>query len=253
MQLLECKQGRQHGRDNHLWNYWVETHRNGIKIYSNLHIFASKYLPNSPMFCLDLECGTGVASIVLKMNKHYVVGLDYKVEGRGLRLAEVRAKEHGISTDFVQEDGYALPFKDEMFYFINCRSVIERAEQKDRFIQDMHRVLKPNGFVLVTTSNRFGYKEEHSGLLFANLISHNLCERYVKSRGRRYQDDEWDVLHPTYYSLSRSFKNLGFEILADTIDYLLDSRFTKYRMIGKCFKPARYVAPILFILKKKVE
>lgn len=109
-----------------------------------------------------------------------------------------------------------------------------------------------SGIGFITAPNRLWYREGHSGLFFANLLPHDLCERYVKWRGRRDRDDEWDVWHPTYWSLTKSLKRIGFEILANTIDYVTVYRFVKYEKIRPLLTPARYVAPLIFIVRKRI-
>lgn len=114
----------------------------------------------------------------------------------------------------------------------------------------MYRVLKPGGIAFIGAPNRLWYREVHSGIFFANILPHNLCAQYVKWRGRRYHYEKWDVWYPTYWSLIRSLKLAGFEILADTIDYVAEYRFIRYRKFRILLIPIKYIAPIIFIIRK---
>jgi len=254
MRLLEVELEKLHGRNNPLWNYWIESHKNAVKKVSDrFSIFIKKYLPNSSEIrCLDLGCGTGAASIALALNKNKVVGLDYKIDGLGLKLAKKRGEEYCVDVSFIQGDGYTLPFKDNIFDFVYTAQVLEHAEHKDKFMKELYRVLGPDGIAFISAPNRLWYKEEHSGLILANLLPRDLCERYVKLRKRRYESDEWDVWLPTYWLLSHLFNNCGFEILADIIDYVAEYKHINIkiaRFLSRIF-PVKYFAPLLFIVQK---
>jgi ubiquinone/menaquinone biosynthesis C-methylase UbiE len=253
MHLLEQDLENRRGRDHPLWNFWIKDHLYAVKHVSHiLHFFVRKYLPNSSgIRCLELGCGTGPASISIALDRNKVCGIDYKLgdPGLGLKLAKVRAKEHDVFIDFIQGDGYRLPFKDGAFDFIFCRQVIEHVENKDIFINEMYRVLSQDGVAYISIPNKLWYIEYHCGLLFAGLLPHDICKKYVKLRGRIRQENEWDVWHTNYWSFTRLLKRIGFKILANTNDYV-EYKYPNCRKIRIIVWPIRYIAPMTFIVQK---
>ena len=168
-----------------------------------------------------------------------------------MKLAKVRADEYSVDISFVQGNGYALPFEDNVFDFVYCAQVLEHVRRKDKFIKELYRVLEPDGIAFISAPNKLWYKEEHSGLLLANLLPHSLCERYVKWRKRRFESDEWNVWLPTYLSLSRLL-SCDFEILADTIDFINEYKHTSLVNVKPLLRKIaiKYFLPLLFIVKK---
>ena len=251
--LVEQDLEKRRGRDHPLWDFWINDHQKAIKRISHLlHFFVRKYLPNSSgMRCLELGCGTGPASICLALDGNKACGLDYKLgdPGLGLKLAKVRAKEHEVSIDFIQGNGYRLPFKDGAFDFIFCDQVIEHVENKDRFINEMYRVLSQDGVAYISLPKMLWYKEDHCGLLFAGLLPHDICKKYVKLKGRIHQENEWDVWHTNYWSFTRLLKRTGFKILANTNDYI-EYKNPNTRKVRILLSPIKYVAPMRFIVQK---
>lgn len=72
-----------------------------------------------------------------------------------------------------------LPFSDETFDEVYCKSVLEHIRNLKTFIEEIYRVLKTGGRIYIRT--------DHSGYLPAHLFSkheHNKCLHY------RYQDSE---------------------------------------------------------------
>ena len=57
----------------------------------------------------------------------------------------------------VIEPGGALPLEDGSVDVIICEWVIEHIENPKKFAQEIHRVLKPGGWLCALTPNRFGY------------------------------------------------------------------------------------------------
>ena len=211
-------------------------------------------MPNSSdIQCLELGCGTAPASIALALNYKYITALDYKRNGLGLKLGKKRGEEHCVDINYVQGNGYSLPFKTNTFDFVYCAQVLEHVEHKEDFIKELHRILKLEGIAYLAVPNRLWYKEGHSGLLLANLLPHSYCEWYVKLRKRREKNAAWDVWLPTYFSIKTILTNSSFKILADTTNFIADTTdFTNTKFIKQIVKipVVKYFLPMLFIIQK---
>lgn len=98
---------------------------------------------------LDVACGEGYGAAVLAERGSVAIALDLE---RGL-LAE-SARRYPAAR-FVAGDGLRLPFGDQAFDAVGALQVIEHlpAEATERFVAEIARVLRPDGFAYVTTPN----------------------------------------------------------------------------------------------------
>lgn len=79
-------------------------------------------------------------------------------------------------------DAHNLPFDDETFEVILCTEVLEHLHTPERAVQEMHRVLKPGGIVILTT--RF---------IFPLHAAPNDYFRYTKY-GLKHLFREWEIV-----------------------------------------------------------
>jgi methionine biosynthesis protein MetW len=102
-------------------------------------------------FCriLDIGCGDGNFSLLLKMSTHAedVYGVD--ISRKAVEFANLIGVK-AFECDIDEED---LPFEKESFDAIFCGELIEHLVDPDRLLDEMHRTLKPNGFAIITTPN----------------------------------------------------------------------------------------------------
>lgn len=89
---------------------------------------------------LDNGCGVGQLSKYFPTEK--IVGLDIS---QGM-LGKAKYKLQYL----VRGDGQFLPFRDEMFDIIICRSLLHHLPDPRVALLEMHRVLKPNGELVLT-------------------------------------------------------------------------------------------------------
>lgn len=105
---------------------------------------------------LDVGCGIGGSSLYLAEKFH--------ASATGITLSPVqanRAKERAVAaglseqTCFQVADALAMPFADESFDFVWSLESGEHMPDKQKFLQECYRVLKPGGmFVFVTWCHR---------------------------------------------------------------------------------------------------
>lgn len=61
--------------------------------------------------------------------------------------------------NFVQADGYNLPFPDDLFDKTLLYDIIEHVDNPMKLMKEAFRVLKPNGTVLITTPNAWHWRK----------------------------------------------------------------------------------------------
>ncbi|MEJ8543871.1 class I SAM-dependent methyltransferase [Brevibacillus borstelensis] len=104
---------------------------------------------NGPV--LDAGCGDGYASCKLAASGYAVDGVD--IAGEMIRLAKDRANDRARygerSVRFQTGDVSSLPFSNETFGGILCINVTEFAPSPLAVLKEFHRLLKPEGILLL--------------------------------------------------------------------------------------------------------
>lgn len=95
---------------------------------------------------LDIGCGDG--SLIIKFKKHCeTFGVDISQNAINM------AKEAGINAYQADVSSERLPFQDEYLDIIYMGDVIEHLTNPDFAIKEVTRVLKPDGFLVLSTPN----------------------------------------------------------------------------------------------------
>jgi ubiquinone/menaquinone biosynthesis C-methylase UbiE len=94
---------------------------------------------------LDAGCGDGYASCKLAASGYKVEGVD--IAGEMIQLARQQAGD--LPVRFQQADVNRLPFSDHSFAGILCINVVEFTESPLAALTELHRVLKPEGALVL--------------------------------------------------------------------------------------------------------
>lgn len=123
-----------------------------------VHEYIIANIPNDASNILDVGCGSAwVAQHYLKKNK-YVFSLDISISNPLKATIKYTSEKHfGITAD-----SYFLPFQSNSFDSIIASEIIEHVISPERFVAELLRILKPGGYLIITTP----YKE---------LIRQTLC------------------------------------------------------------------------------
>jgi 2-polyprenyl-6-hydroxyphenyl methylase / 3-demethylubiquinone-9 3-methyltransferase len=101
---------------------------------------------------LDVGCGGGLLAEEFARLGFAVTGVD--PSPRSLDAARAHAAETGLSIEYRQASGEALPFADGSFDVVYCCDVLEHVTDLGRVIAESARVLKAGGVYLYDTINR---------------------------------------------------------------------------------------------------
>jgi SAM-dependent methyltransferase len=111
-------------------------------------LLSRQQLTNSARI-LDLGCGGGTYVRFLAAQGHWVVGFDYSLPSLYRALdADPERRGH-----YAGGEAYHLPFRDEAFDLIVSVGVLQSLESPARALDEMVRVLRPKGLLIVEFLN----------------------------------------------------------------------------------------------------
>jgi SAM-dependent methyltransferase len=116
---------------------------------ANLRFLEKTGLIRAGLHALEIGCGAGSLLHRLRESGLDIVG----VETSAQRIAEGRGAYGPLPVEHVS--GPALPFPDEQFDVVLSFDVFEHIPDSDRHLAEVHRVLKPGGWYLLQTPNKW--------------------------------------------------------------------------------------------------
>ena len=188
---------------------------------------------------LDLGSGWGATAINMARSCGEVTAFDLTRE----RLESLRetASQEGLDNIFYVHAGedLSLPFKEKYFDIVVVNGVMEwipEGQEGDprfvqlRFLDEVNRVLHPNGVVYLAIENRFSYTyftgpEDHTQLLWGSLMPRIMSNIYSEYKRKR----PYRTYTYSYSGYKRLFKRAGFKSL-DRYSLLPNYRYPKQIM-----------------------
>lgn len=106
--------------------------------------------------CLDIGCSAGINTNFLAGQVGDSIGID--IDEPAVKTGYFRKKSN---SDFVIGDAIHLPFKDGVYDIVICNHVYEHVPDADALMEEIFRILKPDGFCYFSAGNRFCIMEPH--------------------------------------------------------------------------------------------
>lgn len=192
---------------------------------------------------LEVQCGTGGATVALARHAVHVFAMDMTLEN--LELAKIRLSDHALRekvTPIAAGDMRRLPFRDASIDYVTLVGALERAatygdatdaeppfpssdtgalatrrtptDIQLRLLTEVFRVLKPGGRLFLASENRFYYnyfgrvRDNITGLWGISLLPRAVANLYsVALTGRKYRSYSYSA--SAYLTLLR---RAGFAI-----------------------------------------
>jgi ubiquinone/menaquinone biosynthesis C-methylase UbiE len=103
---------------------------------------------------LDIGCGTSqfAARVLPRFSNARVVGLD--LSRSMLKASQCRCFRGHDRMHLVQGDSQCLPFADDTFDLVTCSHSFHHYPNQLQVVQEMHRVLRPEGRVMIIDGDR---------------------------------------------------------------------------------------------------
>lgn len=112
--------------------------------------FVQEFIDLKDKKILDVGCGGGILSESMARLGAFVTGLD--VEEASIEIAKQHAKLTSVKLDYIVQN--IEDFKREPFDSITCMEMLEHVVNPQIIIENCSRLLKPNGFLFLSTINR---------------------------------------------------------------------------------------------------
>lgn len=112
--------------------------------------FINRYYDLKQSTILDVGCGGGILCEGMAVQGAKVTGLD--VETEAIEAAKAHAKASKLSIDYV-----CCPIEDydsELFDVVTCMEMLEHVQEPQLVIEHCARLLKPGGYLFLSTINR---------------------------------------------------------------------------------------------------
>jgi SAM-dependent methyltransferase len=139
-----------------------------------------KFLEQSGVYphgaVLDAGCGGGGMPLSLAEEAARVVGIDLvdRFRDAGTRLA----RDMGLGNlEFLQADGTSLPFASAAFDCVLSHAVIEHVADAERYLVQCRRVLRPGGWMYLSTAPYLSFAGAHLPRLKVPVPLHLLVGR----------------------------------------------------------------------------
>jgi ubiquinone/menaquinone biosynthesis C-methylase UbiE len=104
---------------------------------------------------LDIASGSGYGTNMLAKAAKKIYGVDIDKEA----IAYAQENYGTKNTEFLVGDGEKIPLDDQSVDVVTTFETIEHIEDYNKFLDEVDRVLKPGGTVLVSTPNDLEYPE----------------------------------------------------------------------------------------------
>ncbi len=102
---------------------------------------------------LEIAPGAGYLSIELsKLGNYKITGMD--ISNDLVEICTKNAMEASVQIDFLQGNVSNMPFQSDTFNFILCVLAFKNFKEPLKALEEMHRVLKLGGTVLIMDLNR---------------------------------------------------------------------------------------------------
>lgn len=166
--------------------------------------------PTKGDFILDVGCGVGTFAFHSAKAGADAIGTDFSQEAIDIAKEIVSQYKIPGKVQFMKTDATRLPFEDSSFNKIVSADFFEHINriQKKKVINEMYRVLKPGGTMVIYTPNRLKLKSDIVGERIKALFKGKDRSRY---NWEKYVDSKHIGLTTTF-ELKRLFKRYNLRI-----------------------------------------
>jgi len=167
---------------------------------------------------LEVAPGPGYFAIELaKLGKFKIIGIDISQDF--VEIARRNAREARVDIEFQQGNVSSIPFRDNNFDCIFCSAAFKNFREPSIALDEMYRVLRPGGTVLIVDMNRnvsdqqISESIKKSGEKGIEALFLKLSFKYFLKRGAYTEGEFINLIAKTKFkSYEIKERNIGFYI-----------------------------------------
>lgn len=181
---------------------------------------------------LDAGCGSGELMQILTLRGYDLTGMDMSHEMLDLTRKKISAVTDSEETRLVSGDIESIPFDNGSFDIVTTAGVIEYLENDDKVLEEFNRVLKQDGMLVISITNKYSY----------NLMLDNIFEYF---RGKKFFFNIMNFvsskvvghgrLQPKKFIIRRHAPYAFRDLLVANGFNIIDSRFFYYTLLPHPF------------------
>jgi ubiquinone/menaquinone biosynthesis C-methylase UbiE len=133
---------------------------------------------------LEVAPGPGYLAIeIARRGPYAVTGLD--ISKTFVEIATANARRASVKIDFQHGNASSMPFADDTFDFVLCRAAFKNFSHPLEAMNEMHRVLKPQGRALIIDLRKDASMDDISAYIkdtnigWANALIYKVTFRYL--------------------------------------------------------------------------
>ena len=205
------------------------------------------------MSLLDVGSSTGIIDNYLSRAFAEVTGIDI----------DTRAVEHAKkafaneSLHFCTGDAMSLDFPENSFDVVICSQIYEHVPDARQMMDQIFRVLKPEGVCYFAAGNRLSIEEHHYKLPFLSVIPRPLGHLYLRMAGKGKYYYEKHLSYWGLQSLVASFDIIDYtgKVISDPegfdVAYMLEPGSRKQKLAQFIVQRLYWLCPgYIWLLKK---
>ena len=159
-ELAEAKPYKGLGMEGPIARWYAKLTAKGMPEFTALAQRVAAELPAGSSV-LEVAPGPGYFAIELaRLGDYRITGLD--ISETFVDIARANASRANVQVDFQHGNASRMPFENETFDFIFCRAAFKNFTAPVQALEEMYRVLKPNGKARIVDLRRDASKESIS-------------------------------------------------------------------------------------------
>ena len=183
MQLSQDKGYKGIGMEGRIANWYAKSTANDMAEFQALAERLAKAIPSGSRI-LEVAPGPGYLAIEIgKRGSYAITGLD--ISKTFVEIATANARRASVKVDFQHGNVAAMPFADNTFDFILCRAAFKNFSQPLEAMNEMHRVLRPQGRAVIIDLRKDASMADISAYIknanigWANSLIYSVTFRYL--------------------------------------------------------------------------
>ena len=183
MQLTQDKGYKGMGMEGRIASWYARNTANDMAEFERLAERVTQMIPSGSRI-LEVAPGPGYLAIeIARRGSYAITGLD--ISKTFVEIATANARTASVEVDFRHGNASAMPFADNTFDLILCRAAFKNFSQPVAAMNEMHRVLKPQGRALIIDLRKDASADDISAYIkdanigWANSLIYKVTFRYL--------------------------------------------------------------------------